>query len=411
MKLRLTALLAFAAMLALGTVAADAPAPGATAEGTVATPVNDRDYYPTVLKLIEKAEHSVRICLYQVTYYDEYPGSASNNLIDAVCAAARRGVEVTAVVDRSSWRGDHDAKNAKAAQMMAEAGVSVYLDPDEVQSHQKLIIIDRDVVVVSSTNWSHYALEKNREVGVVLWSKDAGRHFEQYFARRVADGEPLDHPGTAHSDLANTIADDRAALGLQEYDAAGVQFLENRWYYHNLARAIRDAKASVDLVQSYAYHYEGRNNRASEVPGRPAAKPPEPDLLADELVNAAKRGVRVRVVFDATKDGDFAKEWNERTVAMAKVLAAGGVEVYQDDLTEQIHAKMLLIDGQKVVVGSTNWSFEAMEMNNEANVLVDSSELAAHVYEPWVNDIVARGKRWLPEEHAGAGEAKAETYD
>jgi len=414
---RFSAGILLVAALSTGCAVAEGPAssPSSVAPASAAevTPINDRAYYPAVLKLIQEAEHSVRICLYQVTFYDEYPGSASNNLIDALCEASRRGVEVTAVLDRSAWRGDHDEKNGKAARMLAEAGVSVYLDPDPIQSHQKLAIIDRDVVVVASTNWSHYALEKNKEVGVVLWSKAAGRHFEQYFAQRVADGEPLPVEEVKFADLASTVADERVELGFPAYEAADVQYLENQWYYYRLAQAVRKAEKSIDVVQSYAYYYAGANDRARDIPGRPAGKPPEPDLMADELIAAAKRGVRVRAVFDATKDGDFEKEWSAKALAMAKHLVAGGVEVYEDDLTEQIHAKMLVIDGKQVVVGSTNWSFEAMEMNNEANVLVESPALVREVYAPWVEDIVARGRRWLPEEHTGtpAGEGKAEGND
>ncbi len=387
---RLLPLLAALALLAL-------PRTARAIDGSV-TAINDREYYPAVLKLIDEAEHSVRACLYQVTWYEEYPGSSSNNLVDALAAAARRGVEVVVVIDRSAFRGDHDEKNQFVAAKLAAAGVSVYLDPDEIQSHQKLLLVDRDVVVVASTNWSFYALDKNKEVAAILWSQDAGRHYEHYFARRMADAEPFETAGyPVYNQIADSIYRLREDLGYEGWSIRDLEFLDNRWYYYSLVPALRGAETSIDVVQSYANSYGDSHPRAAEIPGRPAGKPPETDLLADELIAAAARGVRVRVMMDHTVDGDFVKVWKGATLRMAEKLAAGGVEVYMDDPTEQIHAKMLVIDGEQVVVGSTNWSFEAMEMNNEASVLIDSPGFVADAYAPWLADLFERATRWSAE--------------
>ncbi len=368
--------------------------PGSVRADEVVTPINDRDYYPAVLKLINEAEHSIRACLYQVTWYEEYPGSSSNNLVDALANAARRGVEVVAVIDRSSFRGDHDEKNQFVAEKLAEAGVSVYLDPDEVQSHQKLLIVDRDVVVVASINWSYYSLDKNREVATILWSPEAGRRYEHYFARRLADAEPFATDRVVYNELAESILDDRNELGFTGWASEDVEYLENRWFYHRLVPSLRAAETSIDVVQSYANSYGDSHPRAGNIPGRPAAKPPETDLLADELIAAAARGVKVRVLMDYTADGDFVREWKGGTLRMAEKLEEGGVEVYKDDPSEQIHAKMLMIDSEEVVIGSTNWSFEALEMNNEVSVLIDAPVMVEEVYVPWVTDLFERAAKW-----------------
>ena len=50
---------------------------------------------------------------------------------------------------------------------------------------------------------------------------------------------------------------------------------------------------------------------------------------------------------------------------------------------------MLLIDDECAVVGSTNWSSQAIEENNECSIALRSKELGAH-YRAWVDSILAR---------------------
>jgi phosphatidylserine/phosphatidylglycerophosphate/cardiolipin synthase-like enzyme len=46
--------------------------------------------------------------------------------------------------------------------------------------HCKLIIIDGKTVIVGSTNWSYYAIDKNREASVVIRDERIARIFEEY---------------------------------------------------------------------------------------------------------------------------------------------------------------------------------------------------------------------------------------
>jgi phosphatidylserine/phosphatidylglycerophosphate/cardiolipin synthase-like enzyme len=99
------------------------------------------------------------------------------------------------------------------------------------------------------------------------------------------------------------------------------------------------------------------------------------------LVAAKKRGVDVKVILDASS-------WNTdntfKNKHMADSLTAGGVEVYYDPLDVTSHPKLLIVDHRYTVVGSTNWSYYAIELNNEASVVIDSEPVAA-AFEEWFN--------------------------
>lgn len=392
----LAALALFAACTRTTGQAADTGPIAPRALEGLATPVNDRDYYPAVMKLIENARKSIEVCLYQVRFYEDYPDSDSNNLVDGLADAARRGVDVTVVIDVTDWRegSGHNEGNRAVGDRLVQAGAAVFLDDPVIQSHQKLAIFDRDVVVITSTNWSHYSLNINREAGVILWDTKVGLEHQQYFAERVADATPYKPEATMAARRALNPDLTPEALGLEAYDVASTTYLNNRWFYPNLAMAIRSAEKSVDVVQIYAYYYGGSHSRMGQVAGRPSGKPPETELLLQELIDAHNRGVKVRMIMDHTWSDDQQRTWNKAKLDFADRLEVAGVEVYRDDPTESIHAKMLLIDDDRVMVGSTNWSFDALELNNEASILIESPDLVRDVYRPWVDGLFEKGTRY-----------------
>jgi len=91
-----------------------------------------------------------------------------------------------------------------------------------------------------------------------------------------------------------------------------------------------------------------------------------------ELVNAKKRGLTVEIILDWSRYQDV-KEKNLKT---AKFLAENGVNVYFDKEEKTTHAKLFIIDGKYVLIGSHNLNYYALEKDNETSVLIESEEVA-----------------------------------
>ena len=57
-----------------------------------------------------------------------------------------------------------------------------YIDPKRfVHCHNKMIVVDGETVLVSSQNWSDFAVTKNREAGLLLTHKGIGNYFSSVF--------------------------------------------------------------------------------------------------------------------------------------------------------------------------------------------------------------------------------------
>ena len=63
--------------------------------------------------------------------------------------------------------------------MLLRAGVPVFYDSKNRVTHSKVMVIDKYITIVGSTNWTYGALRKNHETFVMIKSRDVALAFEQ----------------------------------------------------------------------------------------------------------------------------------------------------------------------------------------------------------------------------------------
>jgi len=80
----------------------------------------------------------------------------------------------------------------------------------------------------------------------------------------------------------------------------------------------------------------------------------------NEILAAIRRGVEVSAVV------------NSRVIS--DVLRANGVITKVCDSSKVMHIKMIIVDGQKLLLGSHNLTKNAFELNHEMSVLLDDCE-------------------------------------
>jgi phosphatidylserine/phosphatidylglycerophosphate/cardiolipin synthase-like enzyme len=145
-------------------------------EGNEIMALTDRDYFPQVSEAFAAASSSIHMLMYNVNYYTDYPDSNVNLLIDGLDAAAARGVDVRIIADEYTT-------DRPVLTLLKERGINIKYDSKDTTTHAKLIIIDSKIIIIGSTNWSHYALDKNHEANVVVNSPALAAQFEAYFEK------------------------------------------------------------------------------------------------------------------------------------------------------------------------------------------------------------------------------------
>jgi len=148
-----------------------------------------------------------------------------------------------------------------------------------------------------------------------------------------------------------------------EVHSARATLLKNREYGEALLQGIRTARSTI-LVSCYLF-------KITDFPGN------LPRRIAEELINASRRGLAVTVVLEQSREAD--DSLNRENRSTATLLSRNGVTVRFDSPRRTTHSKVVVIDGRYVYLGSHNLTHSALTRNNELSVLLDSPEAAREV--------------------------------
>ncbi len=150
------------------------------------------------------------------------------------------------------------------------------------------------------------------------------------------------------------------------FAAERVEYVGGRDYFSVAQREISRARSSI-VVGLYLFSFR------PEEAGSPVM------VLAESLVRAHRAGVKVEVLLDQNVnyvDGEPFDPIEGKNAAAYAYLKAAGVPVFYDSASTYTHSKIVVIDGETVILGSSNWSFSAFNKNEEANVLIRSTDVA-----------------------------------
>jgi phosphatidylserine/phosphatidylglycerophosphate/cardiolipin synthase-like enzyme len=103
----------------------------------------------TIVQTIGLAKRSIQAQAYSFT---------SAPIAKALLDAHKRGVQVQVILDKSQ-RSD----KYSSADFLANQGVSVMIDANHAIAHNKIIVIDSELVITGSFNFTKAAQQKNAE--------------------------------------------------------------------------------------------------------------------------------------------------------------------------------------------------------------------------------------------------------
>ncbi len=149
-------------------------------------------YFETTLNAINEAEESIFVVMYYVNWNPFDKDSKPHAIIQALVEAHRRGVDVEVILDQTmDLSGEQDealadwelfkAKNIYAYELFQREGINVSFDQPSVNTHSKVIIIDKKTVILGSSNWTETALSKNVESNLMIESRNLAESLKEDF--------------------------------------------------------------------------------------------------------------------------------------------------------------------------------------------------------------------------------------
>ena len=316
---------------------------------------NGEAFFPAVFDAIRKARRSVVLETF-ILFQDKVGNALQEVLIDA----GKRGVSVDVTVD---GYGSADLEPA-FIEAMTSVGIRFHVyDPRPRRfgvrtnlfrrMHRKIVVIDGELAFVGGINFSadHLAdfgpgAKQDYAISIRGPLVDEIARFEAETLAPVRAPFSWRMPRWRRRGENHAEGDSRAALIVRDNDRHKNDI---ELYYRMGLRAARH-----DIVLANAYFFPGHR------------------FLRD-LRNAAKRGVRVRLILQGEPDMPAA-----RFVAtmLYDYLLSGGVEIHEY-CERPLHGKVAAVDGVWSTVGSSNLDPLSLALNLEANVMIYDREFGA----------------------------------
>lgn len=153
-------------------------------------PLVDAEYYPAVHKALVDAKKSILCIMFMAKLDPKHAGGDEYQLVLDLINAHKRGVKVQVIFDQNVkfWEKDKnrnviEKKSEYAYELLSKNGVPVFNDNENKVTHNKVLIIDKYITIIGSTNWTYSALRKNHEASVMIKSGSVALAFEGKFER------------------------------------------------------------------------------------------------------------------------------------------------------------------------------------------------------------------------------------
>ena len=289
--------------------------------------------FPRMLASIAAAKSRIHLEVY--TFAE---GGVGRLFIDALGAAARRGVRVDVIID--GWGSATSGRSVEAQLEADGCHVDIFHPLRTIflgrfrRNHRKILVVDDEVAYIGGINIGDEYQTTVERVGWADLALEIRGPAALRLGRRIRK-EPL--------------GPESGAVRIQLSGWGGAWRLRSRY-----ARALREARVQILLAHGYF------------LPDR---------KLVRTIVQAAQRGVEVRLLLPGRSDVPFARAAMTRLYAQ---LLSAGVLIYEWT-NSVLHAKAAVIDGRETLIGSFNLdpfslrNFETLVDVEDADIASDTS--------------------------------------
>jgi phosphatidylserine/phosphatidylglycerophosphate/cardiolipin synthase-like enzyme len=122
-----------------------------------------------IVREIDRARSEILVQAYSFT---------SAPIAKALLKAHKRGVKVRAILDKSQ-----KTQKYSSASFLTNSGIPTYIDEKHAIAHNKIILIDRAVVITGSFNFTKAAEEKNAENLLIIRSQELAKPYLENWQR------------------------------------------------------------------------------------------------------------------------------------------------------------------------------------------------------------------------------------
>jgi phosphatidylserine/phosphatidylglycerophosphate/cardiolipin synthase-like enzyme len=335
----------------------------------VRTFVSPDSSYDELKSLIETAKTAVYINTYTIT---------NPEVAELLEKAETRGIEVILMLDGMPVGGVPEDEVMIADRLIKAGAVVCFHSSEKIRyNHAKYIIVDNYSTVITTENLGRAGFPRenhhgSRGWGVVILDDKFSEALASVFFSDLRDCRPKGLP-EGHRKDRDIGRHYQSRYPPKEYIGSyKVElFIAPEEGISPILRLLESSNASISVEQAYIYEHWGSKRKDT----------PEtaPNLFLEAIIDAARRGVKVRILLDSywynVLENDPVS--NIKTLEYVNAVSREeglDLEARLADLKalglQKLHTKGVIVDGDVVLISSINWNEHSPTKNREIGVIV-----------------------------------------
>lgn len=133
-------------------------------------PIISNQFPQTVIPYIEQSKNKIDILVFDWRWYPQDIGSSIQLFNNALIRRANKGVKVRAIL-----------RDTSTAKILKDNNVNAKIKDIERVIHTKLMLIDEEITILGSHNYTKNAFEKNLECSILIFCEKLNRELRDYF--------------------------------------------------------------------------------------------------------------------------------------------------------------------------------------------------------------------------------------
>ncbi len=276
------------------------------------------DIIPNIKFYIDNAKNSVYLAVFEL---------GNSELANALISAKRRGIDVKIVTDEQN--ADYEALKE-----IIRDGIEVVFQKDESYMHHKFAVIDSQIVITGSMNWTDSDIFKNDNNVLIISSKILATNYLKEFYQMFYEKK---------------FSRNKEKIGNNVITIDGIR-IENYFSPQDkparrIIELINSAKKTIHFMAFSFTH----------------------DRIAKAMIDAHNRGIEIVGVFESRQVNKFSEYDKFKNLRF---------DVKLDRNPRNMHNKVIIIDSSIVITGSYNFSSNAENNNDENLTIIFSRDIA-----------------------------------
>lgn len=328
--------------------------------------------FKTTLSFVQPMQHATRINLNSAKFeeLESLPGLGKKTASRIIDYREKNGriKRLTELKKIKSLRMNDIQKFSKRVSLLNPSDISINIKNAESMIKNPSFVSYINFVKVSNTYLTKFS-KNPKSIKELIIGEIEG-------IKNKLEIEPNLHgylPGIRSSRIKKLFAENKSAQNLikikGDNDIHGV-FLRDSFYRHFTLKLLKESKKNIRLVMFF-FTFEDEKKHAT-------------DKHMEEIINAKKRGVDIKIILDHQEEGD-PKPTKLANKNAYEYLTKNKIPVTFDSEQRATHTKLLLIDDSHVVLGSHNWTGGSFFVYKDSSMYINSKKISDVYYSHFDN--------------------------